>query len=114
MSIFHEAHLYIEQYGYLAVSLGIFLEDSGMPAPGETLPITGRGGGGRAAESLAGPRFYGYPGVVLISFGWFRGIVGRVVLTGGSMAASSLSTGRVTPSTRWGHPLLGVRAVMAL
>jgi membrane protein DedA with SNARE-associated domain len=41
MSIFHEAHHYIEQYGYLAVSLGIFLEDFGLPAPGETLLITG-------------------------------------------------------------------------
>jgi membrane protein DedA with SNARE-associated domain len=41
MSIFHEAHQYIEQYGYLAVSLGIFLEDFGLPAPGETLLITG-------------------------------------------------------------------------
>jgi len=30
----------IEQYGYLAVALGILLEDFGLPTPGETLLIT--------------------------------------------------------------------------
>ncbi|HEX7967461.1 MAG TPA: DedA family protein [Stellaceae bacterium] len=34
------AHL-IDQYGYLAVSLGILLEDFGLPTPGETLLVTG-------------------------------------------------------------------------
>jgi membrane protein DedA with SNARE-associated domain len=32
---------YVAQYGYLAVGLGILLEDFGMPTPGETLLITG-------------------------------------------------------------------------
>lgn len=32
---------YIQQYGYFAVALGILLEDFGLPAPGETLLITG-------------------------------------------------------------------------
>lgn len=32
---------YIEHYGYLAVALGILLEDFGLPTPGETLLITG-------------------------------------------------------------------------
>jgi membrane protein DedA with SNARE-associated domain len=31
----------IEHYGYLAVALGILFEDFGLPAPGETLLITG-------------------------------------------------------------------------
>jgi membrane protein DedA with SNARE-associated domain len=31
----------IEHYGYLAVALGILLEDFGLPTPGETLLITG-------------------------------------------------------------------------
>lgn len=31
---------YVSQYGYLAVGLGILLEDFGMPTPGETLLIT--------------------------------------------------------------------------
>jgi membrane protein DedA with SNARE-associated domain len=32
---------YVAQYGYLAVGLGILLEDFGLPTPGETLLITG-------------------------------------------------------------------------
>ncbi len=32
---------YIEQYGYVAVALGILLEDFGLPTPGETLLIAG-------------------------------------------------------------------------
>jgi membrane protein DedA with SNARE-associated domain len=36
-----EVQNYIGDYGYLAVSLGILLEDFGMPTPGETLLITG-------------------------------------------------------------------------
>ena len=32
---------YIEHYGYLAVALGILLEDFGLPTPGEMLLITG-------------------------------------------------------------------------
>lgn len=32
---------YVREYGYLAVTLGILLEDFGMPTPGETLLIIG-------------------------------------------------------------------------
>jgi membrane protein DedA with SNARE-associated domain len=38
---FGEVAHYVSQYGYLAVGLGILLEDFGMPTPGETLLITG-------------------------------------------------------------------------
>jgi len=38
---FGEVAHYVAQYGYLAVGLGILLEDFGMPTPGETLLITG-------------------------------------------------------------------------
>lgn len=41
MSIFHDAHRYVAEYGYAAIGLGILLEDFGLPAPGETLLITG-------------------------------------------------------------------------
>ncbi len=39
--LFAEVSEYVRQYGYFAVSLGILLEDFGMPTPGETLLIVG-------------------------------------------------------------------------
>jgi membrane protein DedA with SNARE-associated domain len=36
-----EVQRYVGDYGYLAVALGILLEDFGLPTPGETLLITG-------------------------------------------------------------------------
>lgn len=36
----HTVHQYIRDYGYLAVFVGIFLEDFGLPVPGETLLVT--------------------------------------------------------------------------
>jgi membrane protein DedA with SNARE-associated domain len=36
-----EIEHYVRDYGYLAVSLGILLEDFGLPTPGETLLILG-------------------------------------------------------------------------
>ena len=41
MSPFGEVHHYVAQYGYLAVTVGIMLEDFGLPMPGESLLITG-------------------------------------------------------------------------
>jgi len=35
------ARPYLEHYGYLAVFVGVMLEDFGLPAPGETLVIAG-------------------------------------------------------------------------
>jgi membrane protein DedA with SNARE-associated domain len=39
--LFSEVARYVQDYGYLAVSLGILLEDFGLPTPGETLLIAG-------------------------------------------------------------------------
>ena len=39
--LFSHVHEAVAQYGYVAVTLGIFLEDFGLPTPGETLLITG-------------------------------------------------------------------------
>jgi len=41
LSPFGEVHHYVAQYGYLAVTVGIMLEDFGLPVPGESLLITG-------------------------------------------------------------------------
>lgn len=38
---FGEIQRYVGDYGYLAVALGILLEDFGLPTPGETLLLTG-------------------------------------------------------------------------
>jgi len=40
-TIFSHVHAAIAHYGYVAVGLGILLEDFGLPVPGETLLITG-------------------------------------------------------------------------
>lgn len=39
MSFANEVHRYVVDYGYLAVFLGILLEDFGLPTPGETMLI---------------------------------------------------------------------------
>lgn len=39
MSFAGEVHRFVADYGYLAVFLGIFLEDFGLPTPGETMLI---------------------------------------------------------------------------
>lgn len=41
MSFVGEVHRFVVDYGYLAVFLGIFLEDFGLPTPGETMLIAG-------------------------------------------------------------------------
>jgi membrane protein DedA with SNARE-associated domain len=43
---------YIGHYGYAAVALGILLEDFGLPAPGETLLITGAIGASTGALNI--------------------------------------------------------------
>jgi membrane protein DedA with SNARE-associated domain len=42
----------IEHYGYFAVAIGILLEDFGLPAPGETLLITGAIGASTGALNI--------------------------------------------------------------
>lgn len=41
MSFVDEVHRFVVDYGYLAVFLGILLEDFGLPTPGETMLIAG-------------------------------------------------------------------------
>ncbi|HYW03343.1 MAG TPA: DedA family protein [Gammaproteobacteria bacterium] len=43
---------YLEHYGYLAVFVGVMLEDFGVPAPGETLVIAGAALAAQGAMSL--------------------------------------------------------------
>ncbi|MDE2165677.1 MAG: DedA family protein [Alphaproteobacteria bacterium] len=48
----HAIHHYLADYGYLAVFLGIFLEDFGLPVPGETLLVTGAAVAGQHALNI--------------------------------------------------------------
>ncbi len=48
----HAIHQYIGDYGYLAVFLGIFFEDFGLPVPGETLLVTAAAVAGRQALNI--------------------------------------------------------------
>jgi membrane protein DedA with SNARE-associated domain len=57
---------YIEQYGYLAVALGILLEDFGLPAPGETLLITGAIGASTGALNI----------YLLLPLAWAGAVIG--------------------------------------
>lgn len=41
MGFIGDIHHFVVDYGYLAVFLGIFLEDFGLPTPGETMLIAG-------------------------------------------------------------------------
>jgi len=48
----HTIHQYVGDYGYLAVFLGIFLEDFGLPVPGETLLVTAAAVAGQHALNI--------------------------------------------------------------
>ena len=48
----HLIHQYVHDYGYLAVFLGIFLEDFGMPVPGETLLVSASAFAGQEALNI--------------------------------------------------------------
>ena len=41
MSFVEHVHQFVTDYGYIAVFLGIFFEDFGLPTPGETMLIAG-------------------------------------------------------------------------
>jgi membrane protein DedA with SNARE-associated domain len=51
-SLIHDVPRYISEYGYLAVGLGILLEDFGLPVPGETLLITGAAAASRGTLDM--------------------------------------------------------------
>jgi membrane protein DedA with SNARE-associated domain len=48
----HALHHYVGDYGYLAVFLGIFFEDFGLPVPGETLLLTAAAIAGQHALNI--------------------------------------------------------------
>lgn len=48
----HLVHQYVHDYGYLAVSVGVFLEDFGMPVPGETLLVSAAAFAGQDALNI--------------------------------------------------------------
>ncbi|MGH6968763.1 MAG: DedA family protein [Stellaceae bacterium] len=52
LELSHVIYQYVHDYGYLAVFLGIFLEDFGLPLPGETLLITAAAVAGRQGLNI--------------------------------------------------------------
>jgi len=64
--IFSHAHTAIAHYGYVAVMLGILLEDFGLPTPGETLLIAGA-----IAASQGDLNIW-----LLLFLGWLGGVIG--------------------------------------
>jgi len=62
----HTVHQYIRDYGYLAVFIGIFLEDFGLPVPGETLLVT--------AAAVAGQE--GLNIWLIAGFAWVGAVLG--------------------------------------
>jgi membrane protein DedA with SNARE-associated domain len=64
-SLIGEVQHYVHHYGTLAVFLGIFLEDFGMPTPGETLLITAAVFASHGKLSLYWLLFWGWVGAVL-------------------------------------------------
>jgi membrane protein DedA with SNARE-associated domain len=64
--IFSHVHNAIAHYGYLAVALGILLEDFGLPTPGETLLVAGAIGAAQGALNIW----------LLLFLGWLAGVVG--------------------------------------
>ena len=63
---FGELQRVIGDYGYLAVALGILLEDFGLPTPGETLLITGA-----ILASGGGLNIY-----ILLPLAWLGAVIG--------------------------------------
>ena len=63
---FGELQRIIGDYGYLAVALGILLEDFGLPTPGETLLITGA-----ILASGGGLNIY-----ILLPLAWLGAVIG--------------------------------------
>jgi len=64
--IFSHVHTAIEHYGYVAVGLGILLEDFGLPTPGETLLIAGAIGASQGDLNIW----------LLLFLAWLGGVVG--------------------------------------
>ncbi len=60
-----EVERYVGEYGYLAVSLGILLEDFGLPTPGETLLIVGAIAASRGTLDIASLLLLAWAGAVV-------------------------------------------------
>lgn len=66
MSFVDAVHQFVVDYGYLAVFLGILLEDFGLPTPGETMLIAGAVMASRGSFNI----------VWLLSIAWLGAVIG--------------------------------------
>lgn len=62
----HLVHQYVRDYGYVAVFAGVFLEDFGMPVPGETLLVTAAAFAGQEALNIW----------MIAGFAWIAAVLG--------------------------------------
>lgn len=62
----HLVHQYVHDYGYFAVFVGIFLEDFGMPVPGETLLVSAAAFAGQDALNIW----------MIAGFAWIAAVLG--------------------------------------
>lgn len=62
----HLVHQYVHEYGYLAVFVGIFLEDFGLPVPGETLLVSAAAFAGQEALNIW----------MIAGFAWIAAVLG--------------------------------------
>ena len=77
MSFVGEVHRFVVDYGYLAVFLGIFLEDFGLPTPGETMLIAGSVMASRGSLNIYTLLFVAWVGAVTgDSIGYYIGATG--------------------------------------
>jgi membrane protein DedA with SNARE-associated domain len=77
LSFADEVHRFVVDYGYLAVFLGILLEDFGLPTPGETMLIAGSVLAARGALDIAWLLPIAWLGAVIgDSIGFFIGAKG--------------------------------------
>jgi membrane protein DedA with SNARE-associated domain len=68
-AFFHEIHLYVADYGYAAVFLGLVLEHVGLPVPGETLLVTGAVLASRGTLDIR----------LLLPLAWFGAFIGNTI-----------------------------------
>jgi membrane protein DedA with SNARE-associated domain len=93
LSFADEVHRFVVDYGYLAVFLGILLEDFGLPAPGETMLIASSVLAARGALNIFWLLPLAWLGAVIgDSIGFFIGAKGghRVLTRYGSRVGISL------------------------
>ena len=77
MSLFGDVQPYIADYGYIAVSGGILLEDFGLPTPGETMLIAGAIAAARGTLDITWLLLVAWIGAVVgDSIGWAIGKYG--------------------------------------